>query len=237
MNIQPFDFGPRFDTIVAAPSLDALLERVAALEAELAAQATAHEAELAEAREAALDRGRDEGRGEASAALQAALDVLHYQLETIEHRLDERVTELTRDAAELALEAADLLAGRIAFSWPQAAVTTAVERVLRDTERAAELAIRVHPSLAPALDLWLAERPHALMRQLVVEIVPDDELSPGDGIVDWRRGGLAIDAAARRTALRAALAPALDTIASAAPGTAMPANLVKEDDVRGPTLG
>jgi hypothetical protein len=48
---------------------------------------------------------------------------------------------------------------------------------------------------------------------------------------------LAIDAAARRTALRAALAPALDTIASAAPGAAVPANLVKEDDVRGPTLG
>ncbi|MBB3345781.1 flagellar assembly protein H [Sphingomonas sp. BK069] len=236
MNIQPFDFGPRFDAIVAPPSIDALLERVAALEAELAAQATAHDAELAEAREAALDRGRDEGRGEASAALQAALDVLHYQLETIEHRLDERVAELTHDAAELALEAADVLAGRIAVSWPQAAVTTAVERVLRDTERAAELAICVHPSLAPALDLWLAERPRALTRQLAIEIVPDDELLPGDGNVDWRRGGLAIDAAARRAAVRAALAPALDAIALPRPDAAAAAYPVKEDDAHGQAL-
>ena len=236
MNIQPFDFGPRFDSIVAPPSLDALLERVAALEAELATQAAAHEAELAEAREAALDRGRDEGRGEASAALQAALDVLHYQLETIEHRLDERVAELTRDAAELALEAADLLAARVAISWPHAAVAAAVERVLRDTERAAELAIRVHPSLAPALHLWLAERPRALTRQLVVEIVPDDEVTPGDGIVDWRRGGLAIDAAARRAAVRAELSPALDTMVPPACDAGSPAEPVKEDDARDPAL-
>ncbi len=236
MNIQPFDFGPRFDTIVAPPSLDKLLDRVAALEAELVARGAAHEAELAEAREAALDRGRDEGRSEASAALRAALDVLHYQLETIEHRLDQRLAELTRDAAGLALDAADLLAGRVATAWPEAAVTSAVERVLRDTERAAELAIRVHPALAPALDQWLAERPRALTRQLVVEIVPDGELPPGDGIVDWRRGGLAIDAAARRAALRAELAPALAVIVAPADEVGSPAEPVKEDDARDPVL-
>jgi flagellar assembly protein FliH len=234
MNIQPFDFGPRFDTVVAPPSLDALLERVAALEAALAAQAAAHAAELAEAREAALDRGRDEGRGEASAALQAALDVLHDQLETIEHRLDERVAELTRDAAELALDAAELLAGHVALRWPQAAVEAAVGRVLRDTERAADIAIRVHPSLAPALDLWLTERPRALTRQIGVEIVPDEEVSPGDGVVDWRRGGLAIDAAARRAAVRAELAPALGSIGPCARDEEAAANPVKEDDASDP---
>ncbi|MBW6525531.1 flagellar assembly protein H [Sphingomonas sp. RHCKR7] len=237
MNIQPFDFGPRFDTIVAPPSLDALLERVGALETELDAQATAHATELTEAREAALDRGRDEGRAEVSAALRAALDALRHQLETIEHRIDERVADLTRDAAELALAAADLLAGEVAVTWPLAAVTTAVERVLRDTERATALAIRVNPSLAPALDLWLAERPRALTRGIHVEIVPDDEVTPGDGMVDWRRGGLAIDAAARRAALSAELAPALATIAPTARDDRAAADPAKEDDARDPALG
>lgn len=238
MDIRPFHFGPRFDTASVDLSRDALLEQIAALEARLAERQAAHEDTLAATREAAYQRGRDDARAETATALQAAVEVLHAQLDTIGQRLDERVSALAQDAADLALAGADLLSGHVAIRWPTAAVEAALGRVLRDTERATELAIRVHPSLAPALDVWLAERPAALTRRRSIEIVPDEDLAPGDGVVDWGSGGLAVDATARRAALLAELAAAMEQTPAAPQANAITTNdRVKEDGCDDPAVG
>jgi flagellar assembly protein FliH len=69
--------------------------------------------------------------------------------------------------------------------------------------------MRVHPSLAEAVGTLIASRQSAEQRPLTITIHADPAVAVGDALILWDQGGLALDADARRAAVRDALAMSL----------------------------
>lgn len=196
---------------------DSMLE-LAALRAELNAVRSAQESALAAARIDGFEAGLMQARGERDAALLSAVDALHGAIEELDERYDETVRRLTGDAAELALDAADMIAGHAVERAPTAGIDEAIGRVLNQVARGTELQIRVHPTLVETVEECVAARQRNDRRKLNLAVLPDGTLPPGDALIAWEQGGLTLDAAARRAAVVAeleALMPAAPLVAAA----------------------
>jgi flagellar assembly protein FliH len=189
-------------TPIGAQALSAQVER---LKEELdtvrnTAKATSDAAQLA-GRAAALT----ELRAERDTALLAALDALGGALERIEAGFADTQAGIAREAAEVALAAADHLAGRALGLDPSLAVDQAIGRALEHMQRGTPVTVRVHPELAPMLETRLASRQASERRKLSLTVLSDQALALGDARLDWDGGALAVDANARRAAIRAEL--------------------------------
>lgn len=202
MQIKPFHYGRAFPHQrgggVAGASADDLLAQVTGLRAELDAQRHTAEAGLIEAQREGFDKGLVQGREEAGAALLAAVDALHAGLEELGGRLSDHVRGITREAAETALAAADLLAGHAALAAPERTVEETLRRVVADLARGTTIVIHVHPSMLEALNRCLTTLANRDRRKLAVTLLPDETIPPGDGRVDWGGGGVVLDGAMRR---------------------------------------
>ena len=207
-HIRPF----AFDRVFAMPSaMDAaarpedLQLQIATLEAEAALMRVEHERTLAVARAEAFEAGLDQARGERETALLSAADALHASIEAIDARMDEVTRAVSEDATEVALAAAELIAGRMLADEPAAAVDGAIGRVLKQVARGQELVVRVHPSLLPEVERLVAVRQSGDRRRLNLHVVSDETLTLGDAHIEWDQGGLSLDAEARREVVRAEL--------------------------------
>lgn len=205
-NIEPYAFDRVFAGNVAEPananfSDGDLALRVAALERELAHTRETHASELALARVDGFNAGLVQARTERDAAMLAAIDALHAGIEWLDSRLDDTVTALVADAAEVALAAADILAARALALSPCAAVDDAVGRVLRQVPRGQELTIRVNPSLVEEMERLVAVRQSQDRRRLNLTVCADAGLAVGDALIVWDEGGLTLDATLRRAML------------------------------------
>lgn len=155
------------------------------------------------------DRARAEGeaqalerfRNERETALLAATDALQASLESIEQRFEELEAEVRRDGADLALAAADHLAGRALDREPAAAIDEAIGRVLAELRRGTPLEVRVCPDLVETIEAMMTSRQSRDRRTLHVTVIGDAALPLGDARLLWERGGAAFDRAARREAL------------------------------------
>lgn len=219
MEIKPFGFSRSFEIAhpqVAVELGEDLLSEITTLRATIVQMRARHGEALLEARREGFEVGRTHASGEQSGALLAATDALHAALDNMEQRVSDHIRNIHRDAVDLALAAGEMLAGHAIDFAPGRAVDEALDRALEQVDRGTGLVIRVHPRLADVMEERLATRISRERRKLNLTLMPDETILPGDGQISWKEGALGVEAAARREALMAELAPLLEP---AAPGT------------------
>jgi flagellar assembly protein FliH len=210
MQIKPFGFDRTFQTAAADIVADLgedLLAEITSLRATIAQMHARHDDALHEARREGFEAGRDQAREERSQAVLAATDALHAALEDLDMRLSDQIRAIHQDAADVALAAAEILAGHAIDVAPARAIDEAIDRALQQVGRGTQLRIHVHPTLAATMEELLAARAGRERRKLELTLVPDPAIVPGDGTIAWNEGALAVDGAARRAAVMAELAP------------------------------
>ncbi len=217
-NVERFAFDRIFSAPASAdttiPSGDMLLE-ISALRAELALLRSDVDAQVALARAEGFDAGLAQARAERDVALLSAVDALHAGIESLDERFDEVSTRVAGEAAEIALAAADMIAGRAVDLAPAEAIDAAIGRALGQVARGTELEIRVHPDLIEAIEARIAERQANDRRKLNLTVVGDVTIAIGDALIGWEKGGLALDATARRKAVLEELETLLPSAAGA----------------------
>jgi flagellar assembly protein FliH len=196
-----------FDRVFQVPpsrgapmGMDASLE-VAALRAELALLRNDQESALALARAQGYEDGLSQARSEREVALLSAVDALQAGIEGIDAQFGQVSERVTGEATEVALAAAELIAGRALEVAPGVAIDEALGRVLGQVARGTELQVRVHPDLIEDIEGRIADRQSRDRRKLNLTVVPDSTIAVGDARIGWEEGGLALDADARRQAV------------------------------------
>lgn len=196
-----------FDRIFSVPpgksgpiGPDATLE-VATLRAELALLRSEQESALALARAQGYEAGLAQARSEREVALLSAVDALQAGIEGIDAQFGKVSERVTGEATEVALAAAELIAGRALDVAPGVAIDEAIGRVLGQVARGTELQVRVNPTLLEDIETRIADRQSRDRRKLNLIVVPDESIAVGDARIGWEEGGLALDAEARRQAV------------------------------------
>jgi flagellar assembly protein FliH len=157
---------------------------------------------LADARKDGYEAGLEFARSEREAAVLAAIDALQAGVEQIAEEVEAAVARTTAEAAELALAAADLIAGRALETTPVATIDAALSRVLEQLGRNPKLLITVHTSLVEEMERLIAIRQSSDRRRMFLHVVGDETLPLGDTLISWQEGGLRLDADSRRDAVR-----------------------------------
>ena len=216
--VERFAFDRIFSTPASEsatiPSGDMLLE-ISALRAELALLQADVDTQVNLARAEGFEAGLAQARAERDVALLSAVDALHAGIEALDDRFEDVSKRVTGEAAEIALAAADMIAGRAIEAAPAETIDAAIGRALGQVARGTELEIRVHPDLIEAIETRIAERQAADRRKLNLTVIGDVTIAIGDALIGWEQGGLALDASARRQAVMEELASLLPSPAGA----------------------
>lgn len=202
---RPFAFDRVFAMPQAGADLGSDPPELAALRAEMAMLKLELETAIAVARADGFEAGLTHARGETAAALLAATDALHVSIEAVEEEYAAIEERMSKTAAEVAMAAAEGLAGRALETDPALAIDEAIGRVLVQVARGQELLVHVNPALIAQMEALIAARRRGERRRLSLTLVADPALVIGDALISWEQGGLALDAAARRTAILAEL--------------------------------
>ncbi|ATY34516.1 FliH/SctL family protein [Sphingomonas psychrotolerans] len=216
--VERFAFDRIFSTPASEsatiPSGDMLLE-ISALRAELALLRADVDAQLNLARAEGFEAGIAQARAEREVALLSAVDALHAGIEALDERFEDVSKRVSGEATEIALAAADMMAGRAIETAPAETIDAAIGRALSQVARGTELEIRVHPDLIEAIEARIAERQSKDRRKLNLMVIGDVTVAIGDALIGWEQGGLALDANARRQAVMNELETLLPTAAGA----------------------
>ncbi len=215
IQVRPFAFDRTFALPVREPArhyrrkTDAaeLGFEVDSLRSEIARIEQAHEEELARTRTEAFEAGRNHVRAEREAAILSALDALQASLDDFSEQYGELRAQAEADAIEVAVAAAEALAGHAVVQQPGGAVDEAIGRALAQVARGQEIEVKVHPDLVEEIEARVAQRQSQDRRRLALIVSPDAALAPGDAVLSWDRGGVVVDADARRQAVLDELAP------------------------------
>jgi flagellar assembly protein FliH len=211
-NIQPFAFERIFAQAAPAGTGKGkadplrLQGEVETLRAQIERLELEREIALSAARSEGYEAGLAQARGEREAAMLAAIDALQAGVEQIGEEIEGAMAKATAEAAELALAAADLIAGRALAAEPTATIDAALGRVLEQLGRNPNLVINVHSSLVEEMQRLVADRQAGERRRMFLHVVGNDEMALGDTLITWQEGGLRLDAEARREAVREELA-------------------------------
>ena len=209
--IQPFSFDRVFRSSqrepveVAEVAATRMREEIAALEARVERMAQDHAAELSRARTDGFEAGLVQARSERDEAVLAATDALHAALEEARRDFDRVSEDIARDAAVVAYQAANMLAGHAVDHDPVRAIDEALERALDQVSRGTGLVIRINPAIREDMEKRVALRQAREQRRIDMMLVEDDAIPLGDAQITWTEGGLVVDAMARRAAVLAEL--------------------------------
>ena len=203
---------------------------MAAMRTELAAARADHEAQLAMARADGFEAGLAHARAAREVALLSAVDALQASIESIDTQFGDVAQRVTGEATEVALAAAELLAGREIAAAPTVAIDAAIGRVLRQVARGTELVVRVHPDLVEDIEARVADRQSRDRRRLFLSVAPDEAVAPGDAMIQWESGGLTLDANARRAEIMNELESLLPAAAAPQPGGDAPSEAAADTD-------
>tara|TARA_B100000678_G_scaffold111637_1_gene93362 strand:+ start:1650 stop:2348 length:699 start_codon:yes stop_codon:yes gene_type:complete len=217
LHVRPFGFDRTFTLPQREPvrqyrrKTDAadLAHEVDALHAKIARLEQSHQEELARTRSEAFEAGCNHVRHEREAAILSALDALQASLDEVAEQSAEIRVQAEADAIHVALAAAEALAGHAIAQEPGGAVDDAIGRALSQVARGQEIEVRVHPDLVEDIETRIAQRQSQDRRRLGLLVHADDTLTPGDAVLNWDRGGVLVDAQARRQAVLDELAPLL----------------------------
>lgn len=208
---RPFGFERVFAPTIArrAGMTQDQSSEVRSLQAQLARCEASRDAALIEARRDGFEAGLTQARSETAAALLSAAQHVVASVEHLATEFADAEARISGAAGELALVAAEVLAARAIADTPLTAIEAAIGRVLTQAGVHEELLVHVHPSLVEPLRAMLAASAGLQARPLLLTVVADDRIKPGDVRIAWERGGLSLDAAARAAAVRAELASLL----------------------------
>lgn len=217
LQVRPFGFERTFTLPPREPvrqyrrKTDAadLAHEVDALHSQIARLEKSHQEELARTRSEAFEAGCNHVRTEREAAILSALDALQASLDEVAEQSSEIRAQAEADAIELALAAAEALAGHAIAREPGGAIDDAIGRALSQVARGQEIEVRVHPDLVEDIETRIAHRQSQDRRRLGLLVYADDTLAPGDAMLNWDRGGVVVDAETRRQAVLDELAPLL----------------------------
>lgn len=221
--IQPFGFERVFFHPTEAPASSShaedeppaeatpaeLREQVEDLEARIARMQTDHFAELARVRAEGFEAGLTQARSERGEALLAATDALHAALDAIGEHFDAVARTMVSEAAAVALQAAEMLAGHAIDIAPARAIDEALDRVLEQVARGTPLVVRAHPDMHNDLAALIEAHEAKAGRPLAISVIEDATVPVADARIEWYAGGLNVDAGARRAAVMAELASLL----------------------------
>jgi len=175
------------------------------LQAEIDALRADQTEALAEARAEGYAEGLAAATAGQHSALLSAIDALHAAMEDASAWRAEREKSLSGDAAQLALAAADFLAGTATGLAPARAIEDALTNVMQQVPRGEEVRLTVHPDLVTPMEAHLGLLQSQDRRKLAVHILADAALAKGDARFEWNGGGMELDAALRRAAIAAEL--------------------------------
>lgn len=201
----------RFDRDFATPSPGSKVTgcmaegQVSPLQAELDALRATQAKALAAARAEGYAEGLAAATAGQQSALLSAIDALQAAMEDASAWRAEREESLSGDAAQLALAAADFLAGTAIGLAPASAIKEALTNVMQQVPRSEEVRLTVHPELVAPMEAHLGLLQSQDRRKLAVHILADAGLAKGDARFDWHGGGMELDAGLRRAAIAAEL--------------------------------
>lgn len=191
--VTPFTVEREFQRVSTAYPADLIGE----VERLREALATIGETTRIEAEAAALERLREER----DSALLASCDKLRAALEFLDEHFATAERQLADDAAELALDAAERIAGQAIERDVIAGIDQAIGRALAELRRGSPIEARVHPDLVAPLEAAIDARQTRDRRQLTLTVIADPSLQPGDARLRWERGEALLSAAGRRASL------------------------------------
>ncbi|HKY82934.1 MAG TPA: flagellar assembly protein H [Sphingobium sp.] len=202
ISVQPFGFDRVFRRATdpedpPRTNTDELQSQIAALQDRVRQLRQENEETLAAARAHAFAEGLAQAREEREEAILAAADALHMGVED----LDRDLSSMMKEAAGLALLAAEILAGHALAREPGRAIDEALGRALTQVARGTPLHVRVHPDSLEDVERLVARRRAGERRALSITLVEDRDIAPHDAHISWGEGGLMVDAAARRAAV------------------------------------
>lgn len=220
-SIAPFQFdrvfrleeAPRAEKDSSA-SLAALQAMVEELEAALDAARQELDQAVGMARAEGLADGLEQARGERAEAQLAATDALHAGFDDLNEQMLAVTEHLTRNAAEVALCAAEMLAGHAVMLEPGRAFDEALGRALQQVAFGTTLIVCAHPDSMENFAQLIAARRDRQGAVPIVTLIEDDAIAPNDAQISWAQGGLIVDAEERRTAVLRELSALLDGDAS-----------------------
>ncbi|GAB5349258.1 FliH/SctL family protein [Alteriqipengyuania sp. 357] len=202
----PRKYRRKTDPALLAQEVEDLRQQIERLEQD-------HTQELARTRAEAFEAGRNHMQADREAAILSALDALQASLEESAEQDRAMRAQVVAEACEMALAAAEAIAGHATGHEPGGAVDEAIGRALAQVKRGQEIDVRVHPDLVEDIEARIAQRQSQDRRRLALIVSPDETLSPGDGVLSWDRGGVIVDAQRRRRAVLDELAPLLPSVA------------------------
>lgn len=219
LQTRPFAFDRTFSLPVREPArqyrrqTDAadLAQEAEALRSKIAMLEQSHAEELARARTEAFEAGRHHALADREAAILSSIDAMQASMEEIAEQYSQMRAEIAGDASELALAAAEAIAGHAIEHAPGGAVDEAIGRALSQVARGQEIEVKVHPDMVDEIEARIAQRQSCDRRKLALVVSADSALSPGDAVLSWERGGVFVDAASRRQAVLDELAPLMET--------------------------
>lgn len=180
-----------------------------ALRAELAHLRDQQKEELDRTRREAFQAGLDHARTERDAAILSSIDALQASVEEVLSNRDALLAEFSQDAANLALVAAEAIAGHAIALDPGKTVDDAIGRVLAQLARGDDVQVAVHPDLVEGISAKIEARKSDNRKNISLTVVSNDALAPGDAVLAWDRGGVTIDIEARKKAIHTELEPLL----------------------------
>lgn len=207
ISIKPFGFDRVFHFGVAPeeeplPPLSGELQaQVVALQERIDQMRADQEMAVLKARSEGVAQGLAQARAERAEALLAATDALHAAIDDLDGQLVRIGDRIAGEAAEVALCAAEMIAGHAMKQEPARAIDEALGRALKQVARGTALHVRVHPDTMAEVERLVAERRAGERRALSITIVPAPDIALHDAHIGWAEGGLVVDAAARRAAV------------------------------------
>lgn len=183
---------------------------VAQLEADLAAAQRERDEAVAAAHAEGLAQGLVQARGERAEAQLAATDALHAALDELAGEFQALTDQITRNSADVALTAAEMLAGHALHIQPERAVEEALARVLDQVAYGTALHIRVHPDQWEYFQNFVQKYAALHAAKPEIQLVADAAIAPHDAQISWAQGGLIVNAAERRAAVLQEFAALLD---------------------------
>lgn len=169
-----------------------------------AARAQLTEADLAAAREEGLQRGRQEAAQATDRASAEALRAIARMMQMMLSGLAAEAQGLRQDALEVAMAAAQLMAGQALEQFAPEAVEGFVSEAIGQLRDVPRLVVRIAPELADDLAPRLEQvaRDAGFDGQVVVR--PDPVASGGDVTLEWAEGSIHHDRASSFAAVEAA---------------------------------
>jgi flagellar assembly protein FliH len=208
ISIKPFGFDRVFhfgfaqeEEGPAPPPTEELHAQIIALQERIEQMRQDQEMAVLTARSEGLAEGLAQARGERAEAMLSATDALHAAFDDLGGQWAQATDRITREAAEVALCAAEMIAGHAIRQEPGRAIDEALGRALKQVARGTALLVRVHPDNLEDVERLVAGRRAGERRALSITIVQDAEIAPNDAHIGWAEGGLIVDAAARRAAV------------------------------------